>query len=98
MRDYHSEYNRIYESLFENLENPVILIYATPPAYGEKIYNQVMHIMNQIKKNSKAEVELVPLEGTHHFHMLNPVETSEIVLRFLKHKVRNILMNCCIEH
>lgn len=87
LRDYHSEYNRIYESLFENLENPVMLLYATPPAFGEKLCNQVMHIMNQIKKNSKSEVELIPFEGTHHFHMVNPEEASKIILEFLKRKL-----------
>lgn len=47
-----------------------------------------MKIMNEIKKNSKSLVELVPVEGTHHFHMLKPELTAELVTDFLENKIK----------
>ena len=87
MREYHAEYAGIYDSLFKTLSSPVMLIYATPPPYGQQLFDQIMQIMSKIKENSKAPVELVPFEGTHHFHMLKPTETAPIVLKFLDDKV-----------
>ena len=87
MRDYHSEYVGIYEPLFNNLSSPVLLMYATPAPFGEKLFQQIMHIMGEIEKSSKSTVELVPVDGTHHFHMLDPQQTSEIILKFLSTKL-----------
>ena len=47
--------------------------------------------MNEIKTKTKSTVELVPIQGTHHFHMLKPAATAEIILKFLKEKVDFIL-------
>lgn len=86
MRDYHMEFHGIYDCLFKTLNSPVILIYATPPPYGNKLYGQIMQIMGKIAENSKSTVDLIPFEGTHHFHMLKPVEASKLVLNFLETK------------
>ena len=82
MRDYHAEYAGIYDSLFDNLNHPVLLIYANPAPFGEKLFEQIMHIMKQIESRSKSSVETVSIDGTHHFHMLKPVDTSHILLKF----------------
>ena len=82
MRDYHAEYAGIYECLFEHLNHPVLLVYATPAPYGEKLFKEIMHIMSQIETRSKSTVETIPIDGTHHFHMLKPIETSELLIRF----------------
>lgn len=34
-----------------------------------------------IKEKSSASVDLVAIEGTHHFHMLKPVEAAEIAVK-----------------
>ena len=41
----------------------------------------MMDMLAFIKEKSIATVNLVPLEGTHHFHMLKPSEAAEIALR-----------------
>ncbi len=87
MRDYHLEYVGIYDSLFQNLKCPLLLIYATPAPYGEKLFEQIMYIMSQIKQYTKSTIDLVPMEGTHHFHMLKPAETAEVIIKFLNEKV-----------
>lgn len=97
MREYHLEFHGVYDCLFKNLSSPVMLIYATPPPFGQELFDQIMKIMNEIKNNSNSEVNLVPIEGTHHFHMLKPQQTAEIILKFLDGKVsffwdKNILL------
>lgn len=87
MRDYHLEFHGVYDCLFKTLSSPVMLMYATPPPFGQELFDQIMKIMNEIKANSKSTVELIEVEGTHHFHMLKPQETAEIVFNFLKGKV-----------
>lgn len=87
MRDFHLEFHGVYDCLFKTLSSPVMLIYATPPPFGQELFDQIMKIMTQIKNQSQANVELVPIEGTHHFHMLKPAETAQIVLKFLDGKV-----------
>lgn len=94
MRDYHLEFHGVYDCLFTNLSSPVMLIYATPPPYGQELYDQIMKLMSEIDKNSKSSVELIPMEGTHHFHMLKPEETSKLLIKFLDDKVtKNISLN-----
>ena len=87
MREYHLEFAGIYDSLFTILTSPILLIYATPPPYGPKLFEQIMQIMSKIKDNGKASVELVPLDGTHHLHMLKPAEAAPHLLKFLNEKV-----------
>ena len=70
MRDYHLEFHGIYDCLFKTLKSPVLLIYATPPPYGAELYEQIMRIMGEISQSNKSTVDLVPFEGTHHFHMV----------------------------
>jgi hypothetical protein len=84
MRDYHLEFHGIYDCLFKTLNSSLLLIYATPPPYGQLLFDQIMTIMNEIKTKTKSTVELVPIQGTHHFHMLMPKEASVLIWNFLK--------------
>lgn len=92
-RDFHLEYLGVYDCLFTNLITPALFIYATPPPFGPKLFDQIMNIINEIKKNSHSDVETAPIEGTHHFHMLKPAETAEIVLGFLSRKAQDWEVN-----
>ena len=89
MRDYHLEFHGVYDVLFKTLSSPVLLVYATPPPFTQELFDQIMKIMTEIKKNNKSSVELCPINGTHHFHMLKPAESAEIIINFLKDKVNN---------
>lgn len=88
IRDYHKEFHGIYDCLFQKINTPICLIYATPPPFGQELFDQIMTIMNEIKKNSKSIVQLVPIESTHHFHMLKPEDTGKLVLEFLDTQVK----------
>lgn len=88
IRDYHLEFHGIYDCLFKSIGSPICLIYATPPPFGQTLFDQIMKIMNEIKKCSTSVVEFVPIEGTHHFHMLKPEETAKFVLNFLDSHVK----------
>ncbi len=81
------EYHGIYDILFTQLITPTLFIYATPPPFGDALFEQIMKIIQNIKKNSESNVELMPFEGTHHFHMLKPAETADVVLKFLSEKI-----------
>lgn len=86
MRDYHLEFHGVYDCLFKTLNSPVLLIYATPPPYGNELYEQIMRIMSEISKNSKSTVDLIPFEGTHHFHMVKLTminDTTQIYFTYL---------------
>ena len=70
-----------------------MFIYATPPPFGQTLYDQIMTIISEIRKNSQSNVETIPIEGTHHFHMLKPEETANIVLEYLDKKVQDLENN-----
>ena len=93
IRDYHLDFHGVYDCLFQNLITPTMFIYATPPPFGQALYDQIMKIIQKIKANSKSDVEMTPIEGTHHFHMLKPEETADIVLKFLDKKVQDVENN-----
>ena len=87
MREYHNDFISIYHSLWDHFDIPIAFIYATPPPYGEVLFDQIKQMVDHLKENSKATVDFIPIEGTHHFHMLKPEETSQLVLKFLNEKV-----------
>ena len=89
MRDYHLEFHGIYDCLFKTLNTHLLLIYASPPPYGQELFDQIMKIMSEIKTKTKSTVELISMQGTHHFHMLKPAETSVLILEFLKNLTIN---------
>ncbi len=60
--------------------------------FYKKLFCQIMNIMSNIEKNSKSTVNLVPMEGTHHFHMLKPEETAKIIRNFLDENVNKNLL------
>jgi hypothetical protein len=62
---------------------PVFFIYATPPPFGQELFDQIMKIIAELKKNPKSKVETHAFEGTHHFHMLRPAATADVILEFL---------------
>lgn len=89
MREYHNDFVSIYHSLLDHhLKIPVAFIYATPPPYGEVLFDQIKQMVSHLKENSHSTVDFLPIEGTHHFHMLKPEEASKIVLSFLNEKVK----------
>ena len=48
-------------------------------------------MVQHLRENSQKTVDFVPIESTHHFHMLKPAATAEIILKFLKEKVDFVL-------
>jgi hypothetical protein len=80
------EFRGVYDVLFASMITPVCFIYATPPPFGQELFDQIMKIIANLKNNPKSDVETVAFEGTHHFHMLKPAETADVILKFLERK------------
>ena len=83
------EFRGVYDCLFESMITPVCFLYATPAPFGQELFDQIMKIIANLKKNPKSDVETVAIEGTHHFHMLKPAETADIILKFLERKAQD---------
>lgn len=87
------EFCALKSSIIKNIKCPILHIYAYPYPYGEQTFNFVNKLLTDIEENSKSSVDLVKFEGTHHFHMINPTGTAQIVLEFLKKEKNLILSN-----
>ena len=84
IRYHFSEFKTLRDSMVKYIKFPILHIYAYPYPYGEITFNYVNNLLNEIKASSNKTVEMVKFEGSHHFHMINPDKTSEIVLKFLE--------------
>jgi hypothetical protein len=72
--------------MVSQLDIPAVLfIHAEPCYYGQRVANNTMTILEQIKCN----VEFVKVNGSHHFHMIEPKQTAVKVLAFLS-KLKSI--------
>lgn len=69
--------------------SPVLSMHASPPSYGEVKGANTLRLVEEIRERSSAILESVFVEGTHHFHMIKPKETSDIILNFLN-KIKSI--------
>jgi alpha/beta superfamily hydrolase len=87
MREYHLDFIQIYHSLVEDFNIPIQFIQADPPPYGDVLFEQINEMIQHLKEHSKNTVDVISMNGTHHFHMLKPAETADIVLKFLVKKV-----------
>ncbi len=87
MREYHLDFIQMYHSLVENFNIPVLFIQASPPPYGDVLFEQINQMIQYLREHSKNTVDLISMDGTHHFHMLKPAATAETVLTFLNEKV-----------
>lgn len=90
IREYQNDFILIYHSL-KDFNIPVNFIYATPPPYGDLLFDQIKQMVSHLRENSQSTVDFIPIEGTHHFHMLKPAEASLIVLKFLEEKVCDLI-------
>ncbi len=80
------------ESIVKNIQSPILNIFAFPFPYGEDTFNVVFKIVKEISENSTSKVEHIKFEkGGHHFHMLEPEECSQLVLKFLDENVKKNL-------
>lgn len=70
--------------LIKNQESPHLMLHSVPFAYGEKKGEDTIIYLDRIRAEGKAPVESVFIDGTHHFHMMKPKETSEHCWNFLK--------------
>ena len=50
---------------------------------GESALQDTLKTIDLINEGSKTKIELLKFKGTHHFHMISPKETAELILKFL---------------
>lgn len=73
-----------------------LMIYTDPPF---PIYNSVGKIVQlrtmftNLFKASGARIETVHINGTHHFHMMKPEETANLIIEFLERINDSIKIN-----
>ena len=56
--------------------------------YGEKIQNYLISLLKS--GDNKSRIETVKFHGTHHFHMIKPEKTANIILNFLNNDNINL--------
>jgi pimeloyl-ACP methyl ester carboxylesterase len=78
------------KNFHENIKCSVLYVYASPPAYGDTYFNSTMDFFINLK-NSKVtgNVEIVKIDGSHHFHMIQPEQTKSIIIDFLNSSLKN---------
>ncbi|CAF0900840.1 unnamed protein product [Brachionus calyciflorus] len=67
----------------KNLKAPWLVIHADPPSYGERAGEITTKFIKDIEKESNTKIQYETFKGTHHFHMIYPKETAEIIYKFL---------------
>jgi hypothetical protein len=60
---------------------PLLLLYAVPASYGKETLDRTIRFIKSLR-NSENECKVIPLEGTHHFHMIKPEATAQVILKF----------------
>jgi hypothetical protein len=76
--------------MVSQLDIPAILfIHAEPCYYGQKVASNTMAILERINEAGKCKVEFEKVNGSHHFHMIEPNSTAFRVLTFLS-KLKSI--------
>lgn len=82
-RDHYIDFVNLLPEICRFLRAPGLIIHAIPASYGDQSLVDTLKIIDEINEKSKTHIEKQTFNGTHHFHMINPKETSERVLKFL---------------
>lgn len=82
-RDHYIEIVQLLPEIAKYLTAPTICIHAMPASYGDRALEDTLKTISKINDGSRTKIELAEFEGTHHFHMIKPKETAEILLKFL---------------
>lgn len=87
--EHFSEFEIMMPYILKNQKAPHLMNHAVPPSYGKEKSVEIRLYVDKIKAGSKSKIETVFLNGTHHFHMIKPKETCEIILEFLNRLKRD---------
>jgi hypothetical protein len=83
--DHYLDFYATADSFQDYIKNPALFVYAWPPSYGERSYKSTIDFVGNMKATSKHTLDMVEFNGgTHHFHMIDPKKTSELILDFLE--------------
>ncbi|CAF1104323.1 unnamed protein product, partial [Brachionus calyciflorus] len=80
--DHYIQFYYLLPEIMRNVNAPILSIHADPPSFGEDAVNSTIQFLKKINQNSKNRIEFTKILGTHHFHMIKPKETSEIIHKF----------------
>ena len=83
MFDHYLVMTYLIPEMLKGIDIPWLMIHADPPAYGERPAKTTMDFLKKIEATSKTSIQFEIFKGTHHFHMIQPKETAEIVLKFI---------------
>lgn len=83
LRDHYIEVVQLRPEIAKRLIAPTLCIHADPPSYDELALLDTLKTIDLINEGSKTKIELLKFKGTHHFHMISPKETAELILKFL---------------
>ena len=67
------------------MNSPLLFIYAVPASYGERKFKRTVEFFQRLRH--RKLIKMLPMKGTHHFHMLKPRETSELISDFIEKDV-----------
>lgn len=93
IKSIHMEFMVFYSDIIKKVKCPILHIYAYPYPYGAEVYDFVDKLLNSIKENSNKQLIIQRFDGSHHFHMINPKPTSELILNFLNSQSLTNLSN-----
>lgn len=82
-RDHYIDFLILERDMTTRFSPPALMIHADPPSYGQRALDATMKYLIGINENSKTKIELTKMDGTHHFHMIKPKETAEMIHKFL---------------
>lgn len=83
-RDHFIDPILLVPELLRTHRTPTLFMVADPPSYGKTKQTMTMNIIRGIQAQSKeSQIEIVTHQGTHHFHMIDPEPTSQLVFNYL---------------
>ncbi len=77
--DHYAEWYSGFEALKDCSTNPTLLLLSSPSFFADGFNDMTISSLKQ----TKNKLDVVYVNGTHHFHMIQPEEVSILILKFL---------------
>ncbi len=90
-RDHYLEPVSLIPEMKRKFTPPALVITVVPASYGEKKQEYTLRLFEETKEElgDRCDIEIVKMNGTHHFHMIKPKEVAQVVIQFLDRKLKS---------
>jgi hypothetical protein len=91
LRDHYLEPISLIPEMKRKFTPPALVVTVMPASYGEKKQEYTLRLFEDTRAEmgERCHIEIVKMNGTHHFHMIQPGEVAQVVTDFLNRNLKN---------